>query len=81
MSWNHRVLVVKDHEDLHFMVKEVYYDENGVPGNYGPVSIAGESLADIRLTLEWIRAALDKPVLWGDEKFPEIFDTQMSQDK
>lgn len=70
--WNHRILVTKDGDDLYYSVHEVYY-ENGVPNGSTKeaIRISSESPEGIRWTLDMIKLALDKPFIWGDDRFPE----------
>jgi YD repeat-containing protein len=70
MSWNHRVVSYTDAEGTtHFGIHEVYYDESGRPTMYteSAMSPYGESLEELRIDLERMRAALEEPVLTDDD--------------
>jgi len=79
MTWNYRVLakkeIYRDTEEIYFEIHSVYYDENGVPNGYSsePEKIGSETLKGINWTLNKMKTALKKEILWGDEKFPQIY--------
>lgn len=80
MGWNHRVLATKEvhlngESEMVFSIHEVYYDKNGIPDGYtkNPISISTDSVSGLKWTLARIKECLDKPVLWGDERFPEEY--------
>lgn len=75
MSWDYRVLVFeRANSDLNFAVCEVYYDEADNPTGYtDPIDISGETIEELRTTLNYIRRDISKPVLWGGSKFPNQF--------
>jgi hypothetical protein len=74
MSWNHRVLVHKDGDDIWFSIHEVYYDEKETPESYtsNGVSVGGNSIKDLSWTLDKMKKCLNKPIL-SLENFPEEF--------
>lgn len=67
MSWNHRVIEFVDPDDGRpwFQIHEVYYDDQGRPEAYteNPVPVYGDTIDEMRTTLERMRLALDQPVL------------------
>ncbi len=72
MTWNHRV--VRRVYDLpgsvttHYEIREVYYDDDKPNAcTEDPVGVCGESVNEIRETLERMAHALDKPVLEYDD--------------
>ena len=75
--WNHRVLVAQDKRgELYFNVHEVYYNnETKKPDGYttNPITIGGEDIEAIKWVIDKIKESLDKPTLWGDDKFPTEF--------
>lgn len=65
MTWNYRVIKTESNGNPHFGIYEVYYSEDGKLEGYTsePVPVEwddGESGAE---ELEWMRKALDHPVL------------------
>ena len=76
MSWNHRVLAFEHKGSAYFQIHEVYYDENGVPNSYTEkaVSVSAEEFKDLEWTLNKMKECLKKDVLWGDERFPQIYE-------
>ena len=73
MSWNHRILATEHKGEIFLNIHEVYYNDKGVPDSYtaNPVSVSGETLEDLKWVLEKMKDCLSKPILWGDEKFPQ----------
>jgi len=64
MSWNHRVMKHHDCGETWYGIHEVFYDEEGKVENCTyDADITGESLEDLKRTLEWMLVCLDKPVL------------------
>jgi hypothetical protein len=80
MSWNHRVLAT-EHEmsdgrvEVYLQIHEVYYDKNKKPNGYtaNPITIGGDDLDSLNWTVDRIKESLSKPILWGDERFPEEY--------
>lgn len=73
-TWNHRVLVFKDGEDVWFAVHSVYY-EDGIPGYYSstPCSIGGESKNELLDDIKRKAAAIEKPWLWARDRWPQVY--------
>lgn len=78
--WNHRVLAHPTEEDVYFSIHEVYYDETAKPNGatINAVGVGSESLAGIEWTLKQMLACLEKPVLWGDKRFPQPYEKPVS---
>ena len=76
MGWNHRVLVTDYKGTLNYSIHEVYYDEKGEPSSstVNPVSVSSEEMEGLAWSLEKMKECLEKPVIWGDDKFPTVFD-------
>ena len=76
MGWNYRILAkICSNDEVSFGVYSVYYDENGKPDGYSanPVEMSAEDIEYIRFDLDKMKEALDKPVLWEGERFPEEY--------
>jgi len=76
MSWNHRVIASRDAKtkEFYFQIHEVYYDDDGKPKAHTaePVSVGGNTLQDIRWTLNRMQEATKKPFLiYEDDKYIE----------
>ena len=73
MSWNHRVLAMEIECELYYGIYEVYYDENGKPNGYSekPVTVAGDTIDNLKCTLKRMHQAFRKPVLYEGERFPQ----------
>ena len=65
MHWNHRVVDMTDANggDPLFEIREVYYEDNGMPTGYGEPSVMSESIEGLNWVLDQMKAALDQPVL------------------
>lgn len=70
--WNHRVVkrIVKDFDENveWFGIHEVFYglaDESDASWTEEPISVEGESMDELRETLERMLRALDKPIIDG----------------
>lgn len=77
MSWNYRLMATPDgNEGMWFEIHEVYYDEEGKPKNYTtiPAEISGNNIDDIMFSLNAMKEAVNRPILWMEENFPEEFD-------
>lgn len=77
MSWNHRVMAHEYKDEVYFKIHEVYYDVEGVPDSYtaDAISIGGESLKDMKWTLDKMQECLSKPILYAGDKFPKEYKT------
>lgn len=75
MTWNYRVIVHMQEDDTLFEIYEVYYDINNNPVSYTKNSVGpwGLNSKELKKSLQRMVKCLDKPFLWGDEKFPQIF--------
>ena len=73
--WNHRVLATEHNGEIFFGVHEVYYDDEGKPNasTKEAVRIGSECIEGIQWQLTKIYECLQKPILWGDERFPQEF--------
>lgn len=74
-TWNYRILAFGYPEDITFSICEVYYDNNGKPDGYAPDSYTKgfESVDDIKKEILYYQEALEKPILYGGDKFPQEY--------
>ena len=79
--WNHRV-IVEEEERNHkvFHIAEVHHDEDGTPTSYGKKAVAisdhhfaAAALGELRWNLQLQIQSLKEPILWGGDRFPEIY--------
>jgi len=75
MSWNYRILAKEYKGIIYFGIHSVYYDENDIPNGYSqtPSSIVAEDLETIEFDLTKMKECLSKPILWGNDKFPNEY--------
>lgn len=69
MSWNLRFVVFTDEPDPYMELREVYYDENGLPIGHCAATVGGDNMENITQYLDWALEATINPVL-----YPEDFD-------
>ena len=69
MSWNHRLMKMKDEEDDFYQIHEVFYDKEGNVESYtkNGVTVGGKDIGEVKWVLLEMLAALDKPVLDYEE--------------
>ena len=69
MSWNHRVMKMKDGEDDFYQIHEVFYDIEGNVESYtkNGVTVGGNNIEEVKWVLREMLTALDKPVLDYEE--------------
>jgi hypothetical protein len=74
MYWNHRVVDMSaenDGEPL-FAIREVHYEDNGMPTGHGEPSVMSESMEGLNWVLDQMKAALDQPVLTPEDFKGEV---------
>jgi hypothetical protein len=71
-KWNYRILAHEHKGEIYFLVHEVFFNKDGIPDRYSdnPSEIGGDSIDDICWTIDAIRDAALRPILWAGEKFP-----------
>jgi hypothetical protein len=75
MGWNYRVLAFEVGKNVLFKIHEVYYNEDGTPdaSTVESCKMEIEDATDFRFMLIRMLDCLDKPILWGDGRFPEEY--------
>lgn len=78
-TWNYRILAIEILGDLSLQIHSVYYTD-GVPDGYGetPAYAAGDSIGMVTADLQMMTQALSKPILWGGDKFPEVYSVSVT---
>lgn len=74
--WNYRIMAkLQSNGQYELNIHEVHYNKEGIPDSYTarPVGPRGDKVSDIRFVLNKMIHALDKPILYDGNKFPEIF--------
>ena len=76
-TWNYRVMAVPYKDDIQLEIREVYYT-NGIPDGYvdaeaGVHCDESEGLEALEATLERMKGALSKPILYAGDKFPQEY--------
>jgi len=77
MSWNYRVLAWEQEDEEPFLqIHSVYYHKNGKPKVYSDRGeyAGGYTIAELSQELQMMDEALDKPILWAGDKFPEEYE-------
>ena len=75
MSWNHRVLAFPEDDEVYFQIHSVYYNKEGEANGYGApaANVGGDNIKDLSWTLDKMKECLEKPILWGNQRFPEEY--------
>ena len=74
MRWNHRVIAKEYNREILLQIHEVYYDKNEPKWfTQDPIHIIGDDLEELNWTVDKIKECLNKPILWGDDKFPQEY--------
>ena len=65
MSWNHRVVKLKQKNPLDpkYVFQEVHYNDKGVAGGYGDVFMVGDTKKEMEFIVKGLQKALEAPVL------------------
>ena len=67
MSWNHRVCKLVDGSgSMYYIIREVYYEDDGSVYAQGQDIIVGETLEELQEQLEWMLDCLSKPAIKGE---------------
>jgi len=70
-TWNYRVLACQDaHDEIFFEINRVYYEDGKTDCHSSTSTPIGETLEELKEELRLMSLALDKPILWGDDRFP-----------
>ena len=81
MSWNYRILA--EHfegaaflpDETQFYIAEVFYDDQGEARGYSDngAILVGSNLKDLKVGFRMMATALQKPILWAGDRFPEEY--------
>ena len=71
MSWNYRLLKMKDGDDDFFQIHEVFYNKKGKVKGYtkNGVTVAGKDIAEVKWVLMEMLSCLEKDVIQYEEEF------------
>lgn len=77
MSWNYRILAHPQEEEVFLEIHEVFYDgedeSKATTCTVNAVTVGAEDVDGVKWSLEMMAEALDKPILWADDRFPEEY--------
>jgi hypothetical protein len=73
MSWNHRVvdMTAENDSDPLFEVREVFYNDDGVPIGHVEPSVMSETMEGLTKLLDRMQEALAQPVLKPEDFEPK----------
>lgn len=65
MNWNHRIVNCPSENggDDYFVIKEVYYNEDGKPNGYTDSFMGGDDLDGVQELINRFQGALEKPTM------------------
>lgn len=69
MTWNHRLVAIKDGDEWFFAVQEVYYNSSGEPTGYGDPFLHDETIDGVQKILDRMQEAMKRPVLNSELDF------------
>lgn len=74
MYWNHRVvdLTAENEGDPLFAIREVHYEDNGMPTGHGEPFVMSETMEGLAETLDRMKEALMEPVLKPEDFRGEV---------
>lgn len=83
-GWNYRLCAEDFRDDILFSLREVYYDDNGIPTSYSaqPMDsfylseneyLSGTPQQDFLEYIELIKQAAEKPILWIGDRWGEEY--------
>ncbi len=75
-TWNYRLFIFENPDDsIWFQICECYYDADGTPNGYieNHACAGGETVEEVKNSLEMMKGALDKPVIYAGDKFPQEY--------
>ena len=72
-SWNHRVVVMTEENDGDplFEVREVFYNDDGVPTSHGEPNAVSEDMEGLEWCIGEMQEALAQPVLKPEDFKPK----------
>lgn len=81
MSWNYRLMAHEHKGEIYFKIHEVFYNKKLKPDSYtsDAVSVGGDDLSGLIMTLSLMNDCLTKPVLWHGEKFPQEWGSMLKR--
>jgi hypothetical protein len=80
--WNFRLVDLSDEngDEPYIELREVFYDDEGVPIAHGKPAIGSESVESMREVMRWQALALDKPVMQKSEFIGSFDDDNEGKD-
>lgn len=71
-GWNYRVMAHEHKGEIYFQIHDVYYNKKRKPNSYtrDPSWVGSETIEGMQWTLDAMKEALSKPILWAGHKFP-----------
>ncbi len=66
MKWNLRIVQTTDTDGTWYEIREVYYDDDGVPFGHSNATVLSEEIEDMKWYIEQMKKAFSEPVLFPD---------------
>ena len=74
MTWNYRVLAHEHDIEIILEICEVYYNREGNPESYAEnCTVMGVEMREIESVLDMMSSAIEKPILWAGDRFPQEY--------
>lgn len=71
--WNYRLMAHQIADRVEFEVHEVYYNKAGKPIGYCKIRLVGDTIKEIKKTLDYMKKCLKHPILWAGDNFPNEY--------
>lgn len=73
-TWNYRIIAHEYRGEIWFEIHIVHYT-NLIPHGYGitTYNAGGETIKELKADYKRIGLALNKPILWAGDKFPQEY--------
>jgi hypothetical protein len=80
MTWNLRVVMLSDYQgDLYFELREVFYNDEGIPVGHTRATVGGDTIDEMEEYLDRAKEALAKPTMRGGD-FTGSFKNQLDDE-
>lgn len=66
MKWNLRIVQTTNTDGTWYEIREVYYDDSGIPFGHSNATVLSEEIDDMKWYIDHMKEAFTLPVLFPD---------------